>query len=137
MRPLLHPHLVNGRFGDPAVYVETLFEKRAILFDLGDISVLSPRSVQRLEHVFVSHTHVDHFVGFDYLLRLLVGREKTLHIYGPAGFIDHVHHKLRGYLWNLVGGYEYDLIFVVTELDASLDTRTVEFRLNTAFSAAR
>jgi len=51
MRPFLHPTLVNGRFGDPALYVETLFEKRAILFDLGDITALSPRKIQRLEHV--------------------------------------------------------------------------------------
>src|SRR5208337_352018 len=35
MRPLLHPFLVNGRSGDPALYVETLFEKGAIMFDLG------------------------------------------------------------------------------------------------------
>ncbi len=40
MRPLLHPMLVNGRSGDPALYIETLFEKHAILFDLGDISPL-------------------------------------------------------------------------------------------------
>ena len=33
MRPLLHPSLVNGRSGDPALYIETLFEKRAILFE--------------------------------------------------------------------------------------------------------
>lgn len=45
MRPLLHPTLVNGRFGDPALYIETLFEKRAIMFDLGDISNLSPRKI--------------------------------------------------------------------------------------------
>ena len=29
MRPLLHASLVNDRYGDPAVYVETLFEKHA------------------------------------------------------------------------------------------------------------
>ena len=34
------------------------------------------RKIQRLEHVFVSHTHVDHFFGFDRLLRVLVGRER-------------------------------------------------------------
>ena len=67
MRPLLHPTLVNGRSGDPALYIETLFEKRAILFDLGDISNLPPRKIQRLEHIFVSHTHIDHFIGFDRL----------------------------------------------------------------------
>jgi ribonuclease Z len=134
MRPLLHPSLVNGRTGDPALYIETLFEKRAILFDLGDIRALSPRKVQRLEHIFVSHAHIDHFIGFDHLLRLLVGREKTISLYGPDGFIDHVHHKLHAYLWNLAHGYLCDLVFVVTEIDASLATRIARFRLKRAFA---
>ena len=134
MRPLLHPSLVNGRSGDPALYVETLFEKRAILFDLGDISNLSPRKIQRLEHVFVSHAHIDHFIGFDRLLRVLVGREKTISLYGPQGFIEHVQHKLHAYRWNLVDRYLSDLVFVVTEIDASLATQTVRYRLKNAFS---
>lgn len=134
MRPLLHPTLVNGRSGDPALYVETLFEKRAILFDLGDISSLSPRKIQRIEHVFVSHAHIDHFIGFDRLLRVLVGREKTLNLYGPTGFIDHVHHKLHGYRWNLIDRYVCDLVFFVTEIDASLATKTARYRLKNAFS---
>jgi ribonuclease Z len=134
VRPLLHPTLVNGRTGDPALYIETLFEKRAIMFDLGDIAALSPRKVQRIEHVFVSHAHIDHFIGFDRLLRLLVGREKTIRLYGPTGFIDNVHHKLSAYRWNLVDRYLCDLAFVVIEIDSSLETRTVRFRLKTAFS---
>jgi ribonuclease Z len=134
MRPTLHPTLVNGRAGDPALYIETLFERRAILFDLGDISTLSPRKVQRLEHIFVSHAHIDHFIGFDHLIRLLVGREKTISLYGPAGFIDHVGHKLRAYLWNLAQGYPCDLVFLVTEIDSSLARRAARFRLKNAFS---
>jgi ribonuclease Z len=134
MRPLLHPSLVNGRTGDPALYIETLFEKRAILFDLGDITALSPRKVQRLEHIFVSHAHIDHFIGFDHLLRLLVGREKAISLYGPDGFIDHVRHKLHAYRWNLAHGYLCDLVLVVTEIDASLATKTARFRLKSAFS---
>jgi ribonuclease Z len=135
MRPLLHPSLVNGRTGDPALYVETLFERRAILFDLGDISNLSPRKVRRLEHVFVSHTHIDHFIGFDRLLRLLVGREKAINLYGPEGFIEQVRHKLHAYRWNLVDRYACDLIFVVTEINCSHETQTAQFRLKMAFSA--
>src|SRR3989304_6430742 len=135
MRPLLHPSLVNGRSGDPALYVETLFEKRAVLFDLGDISNLSPRKIQRLEHVFVSHAHIAHFIGFDRLLRLLVGREKTIKLYGPKGFIEHVHHKLQGYRWNLVDPYASGLVFVVTEIASSFATDTARFRLKNAFSA--
>ena len=78
MRPLLHSTLVNGRSGDPALYIETLIEKRTILFDLGDITALPPRKVQRFEQVFVSHAHIDHFVDFDRMLRLLVGRAKKI-----------------------------------------------------------
>jgi ribonuclease BN (tRNA processing enzyme) len=95
MRPFLHPILVNGRTGDPALYIETLFEKETILFDLGDISNLPPRKIQRLEHVFVSHTHIDHFIGFDRLLRVLAGRQKKLNFYGPPDFIAQVQHKLQ------------------------------------------
>jgi ribonuclease Z len=134
MRPLLHPTLVNGRFGDPALYIETLFEKHAILFDLGDISALSPRDVLRVEQVFVSHAHVDHFIGFDRLLRLAVGREKEIELYGPAGLIDQVGHKLHGYQWNLAPSYTCDLVFVVTEIDTALATHTARFRLKRAFA---
>ena len=135
MRPLLHPTLVNGRSGDPALYIETLFEKRAILFDLGDIAPLSPRKVHRLDRVFVSHAHLDHFIGFDRLLRILVGREKTVALYGPSGFIDHVHHKLQGYLWNLADRYLSDLVFVVTEIASSSESRMAQFRLRNTFAA--
>jgi len=135
MRPLLHPTLINGRTGDPALYIETLFEQRAILFDLGDIAALSPRKIRRLDHVFVSHAHIDHFFGFDRMLRVLVGREKLIHLYGPDGFVDQVHHKLSAYRWNLVDREPGDLAFVVTEIASSLATQTIRFRLKTAFAA--
>ncbi len=133
MRPLLHPHLVNGRYGDPTVYVETLFEKRGLLFDLGEIASLPPRKLHRVEHIFVSHAHIDHFIGFDHLLRLLVGREKTVRLYGPAGFAERVHHKLQGYRWNLVEGYSCDLAFIVSEIEAPASISTTRFRLKRAF----
>jgi ribonuclease Z len=135
MRPLFHPTLVNGRYGDPAVYVETLFEKRGLLFDLGEIASLPSRKIQRIDRVFVSHAHIDHFVGFDHLLRLLVGREKSVHIYGPSGLADHVHHKLHGYRWDLVEGYRDDLAFIVSELRTLQSILTTRFRLKAAFAA--
>ena len=133
MRPLLHPALVNGRAGDPALYVETIFERATLLFDLGDIANLSPRKVQRIGRVFVSHTHVDHFVGFDRLLRILVGRDKTVRLYGPEDFLAQVAHKLAAYSWNLADRYAADLVFDVTEVGADLDVRAGRLRLKTRF----
>jgi len=134
MRPLFHPALVNGRYGDPAVYVDTLFENRSLLFDLGDIAALPPRKVQRIERIFISHTHIDHFIGFDHLLRLLVGREKTVQLYGPSGLAEAVHHKLQGYRWDLVETYACDLVFAVTEFTWSNALTRTRFRLKSAFA---
>jgi ribonuclease Z len=135
MRPLLHPALVNGRSGDPALYIETQFSNRAILFDIGDIAALSPGKILHIDHVFVSHTHIDHFFGFDRMLRILVGREKEVALYGPTGFIDHVHHRLQAYTWNLSDSYASDLVFAVTEILSPVDSRTARFRLKNAFAA--
>src|SRR3712207_4767493 len=101
MRPLLHPSLINGRFGDPAVYVERLYDRGALLLDMGDLSALSARDLLRVTHVLVSHTHMDHFIGFDALLRVSVGRDKRIRMAGPEGFIDRVCHKLHAYEWYL------------------------------------
>jgi ribonuclease Z len=133
MRPLLHASLINGRSGDPVLWIETLFERRAILFDLGDIAALPPRKIHRLEHVFVSHTHIDHFIGFDQMLRVLVGRDKTINLYGPHGIVAQVERKLAAYCWNLVDSYACDLIFRVSEIVSLSECRTAQFRLKTGF----
>ena len=88
MNPLFHPQLVNGPWGDPVLYIEFKHDRRAILFDLGDVRLLPSRNLLKVTHVFVSHTHLDHFIGFDHLLRVCLGREKTLFFYGPPQFID-------------------------------------------------
>jgi ribonuclease Z len=133
MTPLLHPFLVNDRFGDPALYVDFKFDKRALLFDLGDLHGLEPSKVLRLSDVFVSHAHLDHFIGFDQVLRILLGRDKTLRLYGPAGMIERVEHRLAGYAWNLVDRFATDLKLTVTEVLSACAARRAEFRLKNAF----
>jgi len=116
MRPSFHPRLINGPFDDPGLYIPFIFENRAVLFDLGDIHALSPRDILKISHVFVTHTHMDHFVGFDRLLRLLLGRDKILYVYGPQGLLKNVRGKLAGYSWNLVKHYTNRFILNVTEV---------------------
>jgi ribonuclease Z len=105
MNPSFSSYLVNDVFGDPAVYVEVRWSKRALLFDLGHNDRLGPTKLLRANDIFVSHTHMDHFIGFDAVLRVALGRGKTLRLFGPPGLIDNVDGKLRGYTWNLVDGY--------------------------------
>ena len=129
MRPAFHPRLINDPFSDPGLYVAFHYERRALMFDLGDPGPLTPRELLAVTHVFVSHTHMDHFIGFDALLRVLLGRERTLCLYGPPGFFERVEGKLSGYTWNLAHEYEHDLHLAVTEVRPDQRvTRTYSFR---------
>jgi ribonuclease Z len=116
MPPRFHPRLINGPFEDPGLYIPFLFENRAIIFDLGDTLPLSARDLLKISHAFITHTHIDHFIGFDRILRILLGREKNLHLYGPPGFFKNVEGKLAAYSWNLVKNYPYRLELHLTEV---------------------
>ena len=133
LKPLFHPRLINDPFGDPGVYIDFLFEKRALLFDLGDLHALSSRQLLRVSHAFVSHAHMDHFSGFDSILRVLLGRERLVHLFGPPGFLDRVEHKLAAYTWNLVESYENELLFRVTEVSPDGSGATADFSSRRGF----
>jgi ribonuclease Z len=133
MRRLFDPQLVNDVFGDPGLFVDLHDEPRALLFDLGDLGRLPPRKLLRISHVFVSHTHVDHFVGFDGLLRVLLGRKDHLVLTGGPGFVEQVEHKLRAYTWNVVHRYEVELVLEVTEVDPGRQGRRARFSSRRGF----
>lgn len=136
MRSLFHPRLINGPFEDPGLFIPFFFEKRAVIFDLGDIYSLSAKDLLKISHVFISHTHMDHFVGFDRLLRVFLGREKKLYIYGPKGFLKNVEGKLAGYSWNLVENFDNRFSLYITEVHArQLITR--QYQCKNRFTASR
>ncbi|MBK6336990.1 MAG: ribonuclease Z [Betaproteobacteria bacterium] len=116
MHCLFDSSLVNDSFGDPGLYVDFRDQRRALLFDLGDVSGLPPRRLLRLSHVFVTHAHMDHFAGFDHLLRVVLGRKAQIVLVGGPGFVAQVEHKLRAYTWNVVHRYEVPLLIEAREL---------------------
>jgi ribonuclease Z len=126
--------LVNGPFGDPALHVDLLHGGRAFLFDMGDLAALPPRKLLRVSDVLISHAHMDHWCGFDHFLRLVLGREMTVRLFGPPGISDRLQHKLGAYSWNLIEGYENDLAFLVTEVGEAGPCAGAAFRLTTAFA---
>ena len=133
MTPLLHATLINNPFDDPGVLIDFLHEKRAILLDLGDLANAAPRKLLRVSHAFVSHAHMDHFVGFDRLLRILLGRNKQVYLVGPQGFISRVEHKLGGYDWNLISEKSEGICLEVAEYSEDGRLRTAIFRAQTTF----
>lgn len=131
MKSSFRPNLVNGPFQDPALYVALRWQGEALLFDLGRIDRLSPAHCLRLSHVCVSHTHMDHFMGFDQLLRLTLPRDRELTFCGPPGLIANIEGKLAGYTWNLTASYTFRMTVVERHADRLV---RAGFAANTGFT---
>ncbi len=89
--------LVNGSTGDPALFVDDPGRDNALLIDAGENAALGNDRLGDLEAVFLTHHHVDHFIGFDRIVRANLDRDKALHVYGPVGTIDKIYNRIKSY----------------------------------------
>lgn len=80
------------------------FHNKLFLLDCGEAAQIQIRRMRlpmmRINHIFISHLHGDHFLGLPGLLFSyhLMDRKKQLHIYSPPGLqeIIQVHFKISG-----------------------------------------
>jgi ribonuclease Z len=89
--------LVNGSAGDPVLFIDYPGKDDAFLFDAGELGGLDPQRLADLHAVFLTHHHIDHFVGFDRILRANLDRDKTLHVFGPVTTIQKVYDRIKSY----------------------------------------
>jgi len=118
MKITFHVEIVNKPFEDPVLFVKGIHLKKAMLFDLGSIESLDVTKINDITEIFVTHMHIDHFIGFDTALRILLKRDIPLSIFGPEGIINCIEGKLKGYTWNLIKFYP--LIIKVFEISKDL-----------------
>ncbi|PLX98244.1 MAG: ribonuclease Z [Desulfuromonas sp.] len=130
MRPVFYPLLVDGPHGDPAFYVRIAHRREALLFDCGSLASLTAREMSKVRHLFISHTHVDHFIDFDRLVRFFLYTDHHLTVHGPSGLARQVGSRLAGYTWNLVDGFPFEI--TVREWDGAV-IDSFRFRARNAF----
>lgn len=103
------PHLtiLGQPGGDNALFVSVNRGQRIhrLLFDCGEVGLatLPLTDVRGIDHLLLSHLHMDHIGGFDSLFRQTFSRgaDRPMHVWGPSETARIIHHRLRGFLWNL------------------------------------
>ncbi len=106
-----------GRDNALFVWVNSGNKLNRILFDCGEnvLSSISYSETQKIGMLFLSHLHIDHIAGFDFLFRRIYDRaKKPLIIFGPESTTEIIHHRLRGFKWNLHS--ELTGSFIVNEI---------------------
>lgn len=111
---------LNGEKRSPGVYVK--FGSETHLFDCGRASY-EMDLVKPLTNVYISHTHMDHFLGFDEIVGLKQHTEnKRITVFGPNGITNSVRSKIKAYTWNLAGPGA--VLVDICELDKGRMTKT-------------
>ena len=122
---------LNSPFDDSAFFARNVYRKKTLLFDCGRLGGLTHSEILSLSDIFVSHTHMDHFVGFDRILRGSLKADKALRLFGPPGFINNVDGKFRSYTWNLIDDYTFAMTAV--ELHPNKNHKTACFSAKNSF----
>ena len=125
-----------GRDNALFVKVDTGQAQTRLLFDCGDGC---PHQVadelREVDHLCFSHLHMDHVAGFDLFFRLNFDRfAKPNHIWVPHGSCEVIHHRLRGFMWNLVDEKQ-EGEWIVSEISPDA-IRTARFLAKEGFRTA-
>ena len=97
----LEPTFFAGLFDDPLLLVRIRPSGRALLFDCGKVHHLAKRVFTSIDAVFISHAHMDHFMGMDSVIRHSHASPRTVEVFGPPGISGRMAHKFACYDWNL------------------------------------
>jgi ribonuclease Z len=101
----IEPAFFSGLLDDPVLNVHIRPLGRGILIDCGRIHHLAKRVLKSISALFISHAHMDHFMGIDTFIRSTHVSPRTVDIFGPPGLADKIACKLAGYDWNLTEPY--------------------------------
>ncbi len=101
----IEPAFFSGLLDDPVLLLNIRPTGRGIIIDCGRVHHLAKRVMKSIDAVFVSHAHMDHFMGIDTIIRHNHVSPRTLDLFGPPGMAEKMSAKFSSYDWNLTEPY--------------------------------
>lgn len=86
------------------------------LCDCGMASELTVKDCRDTAAIFVSHTHIDHFINFDGIMRHQLAIGRRVIVCGPVGLARNVQAKMLAFNWNLLKYDDMAVSYEVREL---------------------
>ena len=113
---------------DICVQLQPENHARKYLCDCGYASDITVADCHDIEAIFVSHTHIDHFIGFNLIVRhqLAIGRRVV--VCGPQGIAASVQAQLLSFNWNLLKVDEKAVWYEVREIHGGNQIQVYELR---------
>lgn len=101
----------SERYEDICILIKVENHSYNYLCECGEAKKLGVKECQDTKAIFISHTHIDHFVNFDTVLRHQLGTQRQVVIVGPTGIIEQVQNRIKSYCWNLIeeGAISYEV----------------------------
>lgn len=99
---MFHPSIKSKEDEDISILIQIDNHAHNYICECGYASELTVKECQNTQAIFLSHTHIDHFIHFDFILRHQIGIQKRVVICGPEGIIEQLQAKIKAYQWNLI-----------------------------------
>ncbi|CAA0195198.1 peptidase [Tenacibaculum maritimum] len=108
---MFNVEIKSSRKEDICILIKVANHSFNYICDCGEAKELTVKECQDTSAIFISHTHIDHFINFGTILRHQIGTGKKVVVCGPKGIINQVQSNIKSYCWNLIekGAISYEV----------------------------
>ena len=94
------PEVKSQKDEDICILIRVENHSYNYICECGEAKSLTVKECQNTKAIFISHTHIDHFVNFDTILRHQIGGKQRVIICGPRDITKQVQSRIQSTFGN-------------------------------------
>ncbi|MEP0263560.1 peptidase [Dokdonia sp.] len=123
---MFHPEVKSQKNEDICILIRVENHSYNYICECGEAKALTVKECQNTKAIFISHTHIDHFVNFDTILRHQIGSKQRVIICGPTDITQQVQSRIQSYRWNLIA--EDAITYEIREIQSDRTIKRAELK---------